>query len=173
MTTDVIYPADIAQYPISCNCNCEHEHPVAPCPPVPPQGYVGCWCPPPPMPPHYPSFPCPVSPEEVPIKKQSPEEQLCILSKKSAVISAMIDAYKNKNCDAVIKINGVTASYNFGTYYDDVKEKTISTYGKEILEILELELTAIKEKISELATQIGEDTVETSYSAGLKTVTQE
>ena len=176
MLADVIYPADLANQS-NCGCGCDHNHSHGPVPPMPPPppGYVGCWCPPPPMPPEYPKYPCPCNPpeEETPIKKQSREEQLCILSKKSAAINAMIEAFKKKNCDAVIKI-GSAASYNFGPYYSNVEEQTVSEYGTSIMTMLENELSLIKAKISEVAQELGKEEPETTTTNGvLKTVTQD
>lgn len=172
-------------YPIDCGC----EHPHMPPPPAP-NGYVN-WCPPPPVPPMpYPVPPVPPcncdsdcnckKPETseggttVPTTptKKSLSEQLCQLSRRSAAITNMIDLFKNKNKDAIVKI-GTAVSYNFGTYYSSTEDNTISTYGELIMTMLETELNLIKEKIAELAKLLGEEDLEGENLSILTTVTRD
>ena len=81
------------------------------------------------------------------------------------------EAIKKKNCDAVIKI-GSAASYNFGPYYSNIEEQTVSEYGTSIMTMLENELSLIKAKISEVAQELGKEEPETTTTNGvLKTVT--
>ena len=169
MSKDVIFSSDLA------NCGCGGRPVVPTPPPMPPHGY---WCPPPPMPMDYPKYPCKCEctteeEPEAPIKKKSREEQICVLSKKAAAINAMIEAFKDKNQDAIIKIGNV-ASYNFGPYFKDAESEEVSEYGAMILLMLETELGYIKAKIAELAAEIGEEEpAPTSPFATLKTVTQD
>lgn len=162
---DVIHNSDLSH----CGCG---GRPVVPTPPpMPPHGY---WCPPPPIPMDYPKYPCKCECEpeepEVPIKKKSREEQICILSKKAAAINAMIEAFKDKNQDAIIKI-GKVASYNFGPYYKDKEAEEVTDYGTFIMEILEQERALIKAKIAELAAELDAEEPETTTFSTLTTVT--
>lgn len=140
-----------------CNCNCDHEQ-------FYPQGY---WCPP--MPPHdcsrppYPDFPyCPPVNPNV----GSTEAQIAKLSKKAATIRKMIHSLVNCNKPIIISV-GRGTSYNFGGYLDSEQEET--EYGKAILDMLESELEAIKDKIKELTEEL--DVEEDGAGIVEKTVT--
>ena len=109
--------------------------------------------------------------------KASIEMQICKLSKRAAAIKAMIDNFKNKNKDAIIRIGSI--SYNFGPYYDIKKEgeliiKTETEYGEAIMSILISELSLIKVKITELAEQLeNEEDANALINGVLTTVTQD
>lgn len=110
--------------------------------------------------------------------KASIELQICKLAKRAAAIKKMIDSFKNKNKDAIIKIEGV--SYNFGPYQNVTKDEedndviTESEYGESILAILTTELSLIKTKIAELASQLEEeDSILDIINGIFKTVTQD
>jgi hypothetical protein len=105
--------------------------------------------------------------------KASIEAQICQLSKRAAAIKAMIDNFKNKNKDAIIRIGGT--SYNFGPYQaviekeDGTKEYVDTVYGEVILGILTTELGLIKEKITELAALLEEEDDATTLGNGIYT----
>lgn len=183
---DIIANADIANKPedLECGCHPHHHYPICPEPqPV--------WFVPPPMP-----MPIPADyPVYNPYKKDcdcdkdkdkeeeeaarqealkaSIEVQICKLSRRAAAIKAMIDSFKNKNKDAIIRVGGV--SYNFGSYKKIVKDEegndvaTDSEYGEAILAIFTNELTLIKEKISELAAKLEEEEDAISLTNGIYT----
>ena len=182
---DVVYNADVA---------CPHPHPhphPGPKPPFPPMPQPAWFVPPPmplPIPVDYPSFD-PYHPEPKPDDdddqddkekdelKASIEAQICQLSKRAAAIKAMIDNFKNKNKDAILRIGGT--SYNFGCYQIIVKkdgepDEIIETeYGEVILSMLTTELGLIKEKITELAALLEEEDDATTLGNGIyTTVTQ-
>lgn len=154
---DLIENADIARVPCgggnmsnnnntnqnNCNCGCatgENQYP---------QGYwMPGMCPPPTYPP-YPEYPYPCPP--VSANVGSIESQIAKLSKKSAIIRKMIDNLVNKNKSIVISI-GCGVQYNFGCYLDKEGEET--EYGTSILEMLQIELEAIKAKIIELTAEL-------------------
>lgn len=138
--------------PAEKDCECGKPSWVVPPPPVPMPPYdIPVYPYPYPFPP--PPKPCDCDCDDVKIKKKSLEAQICELSKKSAAINKMIDNYKEKKKDAIIKIGD--ASYNFGGYYDE--DDAATEYGETILELLTKELAKIKEKIAELAAKLGEE----------------
>lgn len=184
---DVVYNADVA---------CPHPHPhphPEPKPPFPPMPSPAWFVPPPmplPIPVDYPHFD-PYHPEphhhddddddqdekEKDELKASIEAQICQLSRRAAVIKTMIDNFKNKNKDAIIRIGSV--SYNFGCYQiikkDEEGHETIeeTEYGEVILGILTTELALIKAKIQELANLLEEEDDATTLGDGIyTTVTQ-
>lgn len=167
---DLLKNGDIAKIPEGgdsmANCNCGNNTNVPDnsdknnC--CPPNGYWIPGCPPPPPYPPYPYDCPPVSPSVGSI-----EAQIAKLAKKSAIIRKMIDNLKNKNKSIQISI-GCGASYNFGTYLNSESEET--DYGKKVLEILEEELEAIKEKLTELS---GELEVEDSSISGTETTVKQ
>lgn len=187
-TGDIVYNGDLAcprpPHPGP------HPEPKPPFPPMP----QPAWFVPPPMPlpipvdyPHFdPYHPWP-EPDPKPddddddddkdALKASIEAQICQLSKRAAAIKTMIDNFKNKNKDAIIRIGGT--SYNFGTYEiikekpDGTKEIVETEYGEIILSILTTELGLIKEKITELAALLEEEEDAISLGNGIYgTVTQ-
>lgn len=135
------------EYIVEPHCDCHHHHPVPPPPPYP-------------YPYPFPAYPYPPmpKPEDVPTKVPSVENELCKLSKKASIIVRMINNFETNKKDAIVKIGEV--SYNFGPYKkkDEEGEEKVTLYGEEILEMLKLELEAIKTKIGELATEIGDGT---------------
>lgn len=134
----------------NCSCGCNES------------AYPGYWmppnCPPPPPYPEYP-YPCP----PVNTGANSTEAQIAKLAKKSSVIRKMISNLTQKNRSIVISI-GQGATYNFGCYLDG--EGTETEYGTAILEILQSELDAIKEKITDLTAELE---AETETEIGLET----
>lgn len=66
----------------------------------------------------------------------------------------MIDGLTNKEKDMIIQIANC-GTYNFGSYLNEDEE--VTEYGEKVLEILEAELVAIKEKIDELNNSVDED----------------
>ena len=188
-TGDIVYNGDLA-HPRPPHPG-PHPEPKPPFPPMP----QPAWFVPPPMPlpipvdyPHFdPYHPWP-EPDPKPddddddddgkdALKASIEAQICQLSKRAAAIKTMIDNFKNKNKDAIIRIGGT--SYNFGTYEiikekpDGTKEIVETEYGEIILSILTTELGLIKEKITELAALLEEEEDAISLGNGIYgTVTQ-
>ena len=179
----------VANEDLACPRPGPHPHP-GPKPPFPPMPQPAWFVPPPmplPIPADYPSFD-PYHPEPKPDDddqddkekdelKASIEAQICQLSKRAAAIKAMIDNFKNKNKDAIIRIGGT--SYNFGTYviYEKGEHEEIEVveteYGETILEILTTELGLIKEKIQELANLLEQEEDATTLGNGIyTTVTQ-
>lgn len=184
---DIVNGSDVA-----CPHPHPHPHPEPPFPPMP----QPAWFVPPPMPlpipvdyPHFdPYHPCPCpgpSPEPKPDDddkddddlKASIEAQICMLSKRAAAIKGMIDNFKNKNKDAIIRIGSI--SYNFGPYQvikkDEQGHETIeeTEYGEVILGILTTELGLIKEKITELANLLEQEEDATTLGDGIyTTITQ-
>ena len=184
---DVVYNSDL-----SCPHHHHHHKPEPPFPPVP----QPAWFVPPPMPlpipvdyPHFdPYHPCPHHDDDDKDKEQEDKEkeelkasievQICRLSKRAAAIKIMIDNFKNKNKDAIIRIGGT--SYNFGCYQnlkEDEEGKPIveeTEYGEVILGILTTELGLIKDKISELAALLEEEEDATTLGNGIyTTITQD
>ena len=106
----------------------------------------------------------PPQPEPTPL---SPEGQMIKLTKKKAIIKKMIDGLTNKEKDMIIQIANC-GTYNFGSYYND--EDEITEYGAKVLEILEAELLAIKDKIDELNNSLDDD--EDTFGGIESTVTQ-
>lgn len=137
----------------NCNCGCQEENKY-------PQGYwmPGCFppgCPPP----SYPEYPyCP----PVNTGVNSTEAQIAKLAKKSSIIRKMISNLTQKNKSIIISV-GTNCSYNFGCYLD--LEGTETDYGTAVLEILEAELAAIKEKLGELTAELE---AETEVNGGLE-----
>lgn len=188
---DLVYPADIAQKPEPRPEHHHHHHHHCPeCPPPVPMWFVP---PPVPMPipadyPHYDPYhhhdhhgkddDDKKDDEDKDAIKASIEMQICRLAKQAATIKIMIDCFKNKNKDAILRI--ASTSYNFGPYTkivkdEDGKDVTIETeYGAIILEMLTNELALIKEKISELAGQLElEESLASLINGIYTTVTQD
>ena len=182
----------VANEDLACRHH-HHHHPHPPKPPFPPMPQPAWFVPPPmplPIPVDYPHFdpyhPCPdhdddkdkeQEDKEKEELKASIEAQICMLSKRAAAIKAMIDNFKNKNKDAIIRIGGT--SYNFGTYQitkkDEEGHETVeeTEYGEVILGILTTELGLIKEKITELANLLEQEEDATTLGDGIyTTVTQ-
>lgn len=156
---DIVNNSDIAIYPEfsydpnmnCCGSNIPKPNKYPPCPPcIPPR-------------------------EPIRLKKNSVEMQICKLSKKAAAIKKMIENFTDKNKDAVIRIG--EASYNFGSYVTLVTElsgqisEEESAYGEIILQMLNDELSAIKEKLKELTEELDSEEGEEITSTE-KTVTQ-
>ena len=135
----VHYPVGPAPKPPYCT----------PCPPPPPYGYPPYYYCPPPPPQNGGNGDCNCGGTVVSVT--SIEAQIAKLSKKSATIRKMLDNLINKNKSIVISI-GAGATYNFGTYTDSEESET--EYGTSIEEILQSELEAIKDKITELAAEL-------------------
>jgi hypothetical protein len=166
MIADLVYNADLAKYPenkgnSNSNSTCgpaANEYPYPAPPNYPPYPFYG-----------YPYVP---PTEPVQLKKSSVEAQICKLSKKAAAIKKMIENFKEKNKDAIIKIG--EASYNFGTYYTTSKDEAgqkseeESVYGELVLSLLTQELAAIKAKMVELTTELDEDDSETEGNSGIE-----
>lgn len=168
-TIDLVKNSDIYKIPDGgdsmSNCNCNNnttntDNSDKTC--CPPNGYWIPGCPPPPPYPPYPYDCPPVNPNG-----SSIEAQIAKLAKKSSIIRKMIDNLKNKKKSIQISI-GCGASYNFGTYTNSEGEET--DYGKKVLEILEEELEAIKEKLTELS---GELEVEDVSTVGTETTVKQ
>lgn len=71
----------------------------------------------------------------------------------------MIANFEEKNKDAIVRIGD--ASYNLGSYSvtkEGESQPVVTEYGEIILSMLKTELNLIKAKISELATELGEET---------------
>lgn len=166
MFKDCVYETPMAEKykvnDLSCEC---HNHPHR----LPPEYVVmpHCDCHVPPQPPYpypYPPYPCPPvpptpTPDETPTKVPSVENELCKLSKKASIIVRMINNFETNKKDVIFKIGEV--SYNFGGYKkkkENSDTEEVTQYGEEVMQILKLELEAIKTKIGELATEIGDDT---------------
>lgn len=125
------------------NSKCAVPRPRPPFPPYPPFPPHPHYCPP-----DYPPYPyCPPVNPGI----SSIEGQIAKLSKKSATIRKMIDGLVNKKKSMIIS-TGPSASYNFGVYLNAEGEET--EYGASVLEILQAELEAIKEKIIELTGEL-------------------
>lgn len=133
-----------------CQCGCKPEagYPwfIPPVPvPVPP-----------PMPYPYPPYPQPVPTPDVDPEKSSVSQQICKLSRKASVITAMLDGIDNKKKDVFISVAGAT--YNFGNIDLDLGEGwPDGSYAATVKTILNYELGLIKTKIAELAQEIGEE----------------
>ena len=174
-TREVVDPAVLARKPQkNCHCNGDHKPDyIYPYPYCPPYNY----CPPPPPPPH-----C-NCPPEVTINPccNSIESQIAKLSKKAAIIRKMKEALVIKNKPILITIGG--NQYNFGSYLDkeqiastvDMTEEltNVTEYGEKIASILDAELTAIREKITELTAKLDASFDEDITGQTPTTVTQE
>ena len=138
----------------NCTCKPEAGYPWIPVPPVVP----------PPMPvplPYYPPFPVPPCPPPFPPIPDEPKEgsvaqQICKLSRKANIITKMLENLETRKKDVIITIGGV--SYNFGNIDLDLGEGwPDGSYAATVKTILEYELSLIKTKIAELATELGEE----------------
>lgn len=169
---DLVYNLDVARRPDflfdnnqnggdnmsdtkKCDCSCKPEVgypwiPVPPPMPIPP-------CPPCPPYPPYPPYPIPPTPQPEPEpEKGSVSQQICKLSRKANTITKMLENLETKKKDVIITVGGV--SYNFGNIDLDLGEGWIDgSYAATVKKILEYELTLIKNKIAELAQEIGEE----------------
>lgn len=174
-TREVVDPAVLARKPQSkCHCGDNKPDYIYPYPYYPP--YNCGPIPPPPPPP-----PC-NCPPEITINPccNSIESQIAKLSKKAAVIRKMKEALVIKNKPILISIGG--NQYNFGSYL--MKENIATTietneeltniteYGEKIASILDAELTAIREKITELTAELDASFDEGTTGQTPTTVTQ-
>lgn len=140
---EIVEPGMLAKKPMpQPGCNCEpHQDDYT----LPLWMYCKPECPPPPYP--YPCPPC------EPIPRNTIESQIAKLAKKASTIRKMINNLTNRNKPIIISCG--KESYNFGCYMDSEAETT--EYGQSIEEILDAELTAIKERITELTAELAVD----------------